>query len=183
MFLFAQHLQNICADSLHRRKFSAPYIAAGEKSLGRSNESIAVLSQLDYIILHDRVVIHSCIHRRSDNLRTGTGHNSRCRHVIGDSRGYLADNICRSRSDDAQICSLRCGNVLHIELEAAVEGVDETFACCQRLKCNRRNEFRSVCSQTHRDGNPGLYQIARNVRRLICRDRAAHDEQYIFLIS
>ncbi len=80
-------------------------LALADRSAGKTpgsglDDVEAKSSKLFQIILQDRVLVHICIHCRSDVNRTFRGHNGCGEHIVGDAARDPADDICACRGDE-----------------------------------------------------------------------------------
>ena len=162
------------------RKFSAPHILACKHADSGFHNLKSVLFQRFDIILRNRILVHRGVHGRRDNLRARAGKH-RCRqHVIGKPMRKFCHHICRCRRDKDNIRLLCQRDMLHLILKIPVKRVDQALSAGQCLKRDGIDKVRGIPGHHDLHRRVLFYQKAREVRRLICRNAAAHAQQYCF---
>ena len=105
------------------RQLAAPRIAAGEVSRRRVDDVKSPRTQSVQILLRDRIVVHSGVHRRrDDNRRFGRQQRGR-NHIIRNAVRRFGNNIRGCGCDNKHIRGFRQRDMLHLPRKVAVEGV------------------------------------------------------------
>ena len=128
---------------------------AGHLSLGRIDKQVTGVFEESVVLLRDGVEPHPGIHRGRNHNRLGGGANDGCEQVIGNTRGHLAQEIGRSRSDNKQV-----GPLGHIDMP----GADKSLFW-KKLRRYRvlRNSFKGKWSDefggglSHNDAHRGTF--------------------------
>ena len=125
-------------------------------------------------------MIHIGIHGRRNDFLTGARH-SRCRqHIIRNAVCQLANHICGSRRNQKHIRLFRDGNMCHMELEIAVEGIYHTFIAGQCFKGNRRNKLAGIFRHDHMHIRMQLHEHACHICHFIRSDAACYTQNNSF---
>ena len=160
------------------RHLTGTGVATGEVAAGRGNHFIAEGLQLPEIILHDRILVHGGVHRRRDDLVAATGHDRGGEHIIREAICDLADDIGTRRGDHHDVCLLCDRDVLDLELEIPVEGVDQALVSGQGLEGDRVNEVRGVLRHQHMHVGMELVKRAREIGDFIGSDTSRYAEKH-----
>ena len=172
--------QDMPHQNVLRGHFSIPDIPTGKQSLFGRNHRKAIALQLFQIILQNGVMIHIGIHGRRNDFLTGARH-SRCRqHIIRNAVCQLANHICGSRRNQKHIRLFRDGNMCHMELEIAVEGIYHTFIASQCFKGNRRNKLAGIFRHDHMHIRMQLHEHACHICHFIRSNTACYTQNNSF---
>ena len=180
VFFMRDFTQDMPHQNVLRGHFSIPDIPTGKQSLFGRNHRKAIALQLFQIILQNGVMIHIGIHGRRNDFLTGARH-SRCRqHIIRNAVCQLANHICGSRRNQKHIRLFRDGNMCHMELEIAVEGIYHTFIAGQCFKGNRRNKLAGIFRHDHMHIRMQLHEHACHICHFIRSNAACYTQNNSF---
>ena len=126
------------------------------------------------IILKDSVLPHTGVHGRSEEHWGLRGHDGSGEHIVADAASHLTDDIGSTGGNHKEVASLGQRDMLDIETEVAIEGVDDALVVRQSLEGHRGDELRGVLR--HDDMHIGieLYQHRCQIGNLIGSNASRH---------
>ena len=135
---------------------------------------IAIVLQFLQIILQNRVFPHTCVHSWSKEHRSLRGHNGRGEHIITDATCHLTNHIGSTWCHHKEVTSFSQRYMFHVEIEVAIEGIDDTLIVRQGLKGHRGDELRGVLCHDHMHICIQLHQHRCQIGNLIGSNATRH---------
>ena len=172
--LLGQRLFNAPEERGRVRQLAASAVAAGEVACVRLDDVEAALSQRSEVLLRHWIVIHTGVHRGSDNDRRLGGKQRGRHHVVRDAVRRLGDDVSGRRCDHEHVSRLRERNVLHLPRKAAVERIHDRAVAGQCFKRHRRDKLGRGLGHQHMDSRAVLVQLAGEIGSFIGRNAARH---------
>ena len=137
---------------------------------------IAIVLQLLQVVLQDGILPHASVHSRREEHWGFRGHDGSVEHIVADTVCHLTDNIGSTGGNQEKLTLLGQRHVFHIEVEIAVEGIDDALVVGECLEGHRGDKVGGVLR--HDDVNVGiqLHQHRGQIGDLIGSD-ASRDSQ------
>ena len=175
--------EDILQQELRLRHLAGARIAAGKVAFSRRDHLIAVLFQDLQVVLHDRILVHVCVHRRCDDLPASARHDCSCQHIIRDTVGDLPDDISACRCDHHHISLFRQGYVLYAELKVSVKRIHKALISRQCLECDRIDEIRSILRHQYVHIRIKLFERTGKIGYLVRGDASRDCKQDCFSLQ
>ena len=160
--------------------FPFPYRAAGQPAAGRLDELPAVSAQRGQIVLGHRVFVHPGVHGGGGQLWAVAGQDGGGEHVVRQAVGQLGQHVGGGGSHQHHVRLVGQGDVLHLKLIVAVEGVHAHPVARQGLEGMGTDELGGVFRHQHLHVGPLLHQGGSQAGGLIAGDAAGDGQQHGF---
>ena len=146
----------------------------------RRDDLITESCQFLQVILHDWIMVHVVIHCRGHQDSASTSHDRGTQHIVRNPPGKLTHNVCRSRSNQHEVCLFGQCHMLHRELKIAVKCINQALIAGKGLKRGRRDEVGGILCHQHMHLAVQLFQHTRHIGHFIRRNPAGNAQKHCF---